>query len=102
MKRKIHEHKNSLTSFHFYTFLILTNKSERFFNDFFFLSGSGGILQAALKLGGRRVRGIETLPEWAKLANEAISSTSRTGSGSRGGSGSGNVNTATPVVNRSQ
>ena len=34
--------------------------------------GSGGILQATMKLGGRRVRGIETLPEWAKLANEAI------------------------------
>lgn len=47
--------------------------------------GSGGILQAAVKLGGRRVRGIETLPEWAKKANEAISSTSSV-SGSTGSS----------------
>jgi site-specific DNA-methyltransferase (adenine-specific) len=35
-------------------------------------SGSGAILQAAVRIGGRRVVGIETLPQWAQRANEAI------------------------------
>ena len=62
------------------------------------MTGSGGILQAAVKLGGRRVRGIETLPEWAKKANEAISSTSsiRTNDGSV--SSSTSSSDSTPVV----
>jgi site-specific DNA-methyltransferase (adenine-specific) len=35
-------------------------------------AGSGAILQAAVRIGDRRVVGIETLPQWATRANEAI------------------------------
>jgi site-specific DNA-methyltransferase (adenine-specific) len=35
-------------------------------------SGSGGILQAALSIGQRRVLGIEKLPTWAKYSNDLL------------------------------
>ena len=102
-----------LTFTFFHLLLIFSNIFYIFsflFISFHFIHvvGSGGILQAAMRLGGRRVRGIETLPEWAKLANEAISSTG-SGSGSSGavsitsdsGSGGSGSNSASGSVGSS-
>ena len=62
------------------------------------MAGSGGILQAAVKLGGRRVRGIETLPEWAKKANDAISSSSSSRINDGSSSSSTSSSDSTPDV----
>jgi hypothetical protein len=35
-------------------------------------AGSGGILSATARIGGRRMRGIETLDEWARNAEQAV------------------------------